>query len=265
MQALDAARVRIDELRAVQVELRREVGPSGDVSHLRIGDDTTPLTAIVERAAALGGIGAAEHTEARSWLDAVADGSATVHPTARELLRASAEIEEAWERAAAAGVEGEPEVIEATRRRDELERQRELLAGLARSGVLGDTAKSEIESAHAAVVASGGRGDDKAARLDAEDAALSRYGFDSLPGLHDRHLDAERRPEGRGQARRGDRRAPAFGAHAGGRPPGCGRATRPPRRSARAHAGGRDGVPGVPPRGSGGTGTGRPCRPCPTS
>jgi hypothetical protein len=177
--ALEAARARIGELRSVRDELVPALGEGGVAAHLRMGDDTSALAALVERAAAVGGISPAVHHDLIEWLGAVSAGTAPVHPEADALVRGSAEIERAWEQAAAAGVEGSAEVRSATAHRDALAAQRELLDGLSRSGMLGDTAKSEIEAAHAAVAAasSHGRGHEEA--VAAEDVALSRYGFDS--------------------------------------------------------------------------------------
>lgn len=180
--ALEVARARIDELRSVHEEIVDALGPSGDASHIRLGDDTELLVDLIDRAAAVGGVGGAEHEELTGWLRAVADGSAPLHPTAESLLRESADIEAVWDRVAAAGVEGDPDVLAATRRHAELVQQHDLLEGLARSGVLGETARSEIESAHVAVIACSGRGDRGGERdrcLAREEVALTRYGFDS--------------------------------------------------------------------------------------
>lgn len=178
--AVDAAVARIEELVAVREALVDELGPSGDAAHLRMGDDVSALVDLVERGAAIGGISAETHPEVLGWLVAVQDSSAPVHPDAEGLIRDSADIERAWEVAAAAGVEGDAEVEAASRRRKALSEQRELLDGLARSGMLGDTAKSEIEAAHVAVTKAHGhhsREHDQA--LAGEDEVLARYGFDS--------------------------------------------------------------------------------------
>jgi hypothetical protein len=176
-EALQVARARVDELRAVRSELAELLGPAADASHLRMGDDTAALSALVDRAAAVGGTTPEAHQDAVTWLAAVTAGTAPVHPTAAALVRDSAEIEAAWEQAASAGVEGDTGVVAATAHRDALAEQRDLLDRLSRSGLLGDTAKSEIEAARTAAQAASGADRDRA--VAAEDEALSRYGFDS--------------------------------------------------------------------------------------
>ncbi len=177
--AAAAAATRIDELTAGRERLAAELGPGGDGSHLRMGHDVAPLVEICERAAAVGALGAEEAQALVSWLDELARSTAPVHPDAQRLIDESAEVEQAWEASAAAGVEGDPEVVAALARRDRLAEIQTLLQGLSRSGLLGDTAKSEIESAHAAVVAGGHHQRDRDAAIEVEDETLSRYGFDS--------------------------------------------------------------------------------------
>jgi hypothetical protein len=176
--AVAAAAARIDEVRHVADRLAAVMGPDGDARHLRNGDDTSEFRAVVERGGSVGAVRPSSLAVSLEWLAHVASGDAPVRSDAATLIRAEADIEHRWQEASSLGVEGAAEVVAARERRDRLSEDRRTLEGLARSGVLGDTARSEIEAAHAAVGRARSAAEVEEARR-AEDLALSRYGFDS--------------------------------------------------------------------------------------
>jgi chaperonin cofactor prefoldin len=175
--AADAATRRLEELREVRTALAAALGPAEDGAVLRIGDDTGALADLVDRAARLGGLPADQHREIRRWLAALADGSAPVSAAARALMDEVQAVETAWQQAAAVGIEGDPTVAALVAERSELGDNHALFQDLASSGMLGQTAKSQIDAAHVAVLQAP-KGQEEAAAA-AELEVLARYGFDS--------------------------------------------------------------------------------------
>ena len=176
-EAAEVADVRLQELRAVREELGRALGPSEDGATLRIGDDTSALRALVERAGGLGGVRSEELGEALAWLERLSASTVDVRPDALGLIAEIENLELAWQQAAQLGIEGDPEVRPLAAERAELDGNHRLLVGLASSGLLGDTAKAEIDAAHVEVLQAGRSQASAAAAKELE--VLARYGFDS--------------------------------------------------------------------------------------
>ncbi|UDY34331.1 hypothetical protein [Dermatobacter hominis] len=175
--AADAATRRLEELQAVRGELAAALGPAEDGAAIRIGSDTTALAALVDRAAGLGGLRADQHVEVQRWLADVAAGSAAVSPGAQALMAEVHAVETAWQQAASAGIEGEPTVAALAAERADIGGNHEVLVALAASGLLGDTAKTQIDAAHIALLQAPKGQQDAAAAAELE--VLARYGFDS--------------------------------------------------------------------------------------
>lgn len=177
LDTADLAAARLEELRATRVELGMALGPSEDGDTLRIGDDTSPLAALVHRAASLGGLRPDDLSGIDAWLTSIRDGTAAVRSDAGALAAEIRDIESAWEHVAALGIEGDPDVAALVAERSDIDENHRLLVGLSESGLLGDTAKSQIDAAHVVVVCAGKA--DEPAALAAEANVLARYGFDS--------------------------------------------------------------------------------------
>ena len=175
--AADVAAGRLEELCGVRAALATELGPGEDGADIRMGDDTGELVALVDRAGALGGLPAQQMDEVRTWLRDVARSQVPVRADAQALLAEVDAVERAWQLVARPGVEGDSEVAALASERADLDTNHQLLRGLAASGMLGDTAKSQIDASHIALLqASKAQEADAAA---AEQAVLARYGFDS--------------------------------------------------------------------------------------
>lgn len=175
--ATEAARLRLEELRSVRAELADALGPSEDGSHLRIGDDTTELATLILRVGALGGLRPGDPGEIEAWLTGLRDGTTPIRADAAALAVEVNDVESAWQQAASLGIEGDPEVVRLAAERADIGENHELLLGLAESGLLGETAKSQIDAAHVAVVQA--VKSDEAAAVEAQAQVLARYGFDS--------------------------------------------------------------------------------------
>jgi hypothetical protein len=177
VDAADAATRRLEELQAVRIELAAALGPAEDGAAIRIGTDTGDLAALVDRAAGLGGLRAEQHDEVQRWLAAITAGSAPISAAAQALIAEVHAVESAWQQAASLGIEGDPAVAALASQRADLGTNHELLVGLSSSGLLGDTAKAQIDAAHVALLQAPKA--QQAAAADAELQVLARYGFDS--------------------------------------------------------------------------------------
>ncbi len=177
IDAAEAATRRLEELQAVRIELAAALGPAEDGAGIRIGADTGPLVALIDRAAGVGGLRAEQHREVQRWLGEVAAGTAAVSPAAQALMAEIHAVESAWQQAASVGIEGDPTVAALAAERNDLGSNHELLLGLQSSGLLGDTARSQIDAAHIALLQAAKS--QQAAAADAEQQVLARYGFDS--------------------------------------------------------------------------------------
>lgn len=175
--AVAAAASRRSELGEVRAEIAELLGPSEDGSTLRNGDDTRGLAAAVERAAALGALRASDRDQIDAWLSALATATAATRPDALAMASEIEEVELAWQQAAGLGVEGDPDVVRLTAERADIAQNHDLLVRLSDSGVLGQTAKSQIDEAHVAVVRAVKGEVDQAVAAEVE--VLARYGFDS--------------------------------------------------------------------------------------
>ena len=175
--AADVAKARLSELRTLHAEVTAALGPAEDGAAIRMGDDLAALADLVLRAAALGAISAEQQAELQQWCAAVTASSAPVRDDAKELIAQVEVLDREWQRVAQLGIEGAPEVARlALEQHDRLTNQ-SLLAGLAESGLLGDTAKSHIDAAHIAVLQASKA--QQAAAASEELSVLGRYGFDS--------------------------------------------------------------------------------------
>lgn len=177
VDAAESATSRLEELRSVREAVGALLGPSEDGSNLRLGDDTDEITALVERAGALGGLRGEDLKRITGWFEALGAGTATVRSDARALASEIEGIETAWEQAAALGIEGDPTVARLAAERTQIGENFDLLVKLSESGMLGDTAKAQIDAAHVGVVRAAKS--DEGAALAAEAVVLARYGFDS--------------------------------------------------------------------------------------
>lgn len=176
----DAAAVstsRLDQLRAVRADLGVALGAREDGADLRIGDDTAGLKALVERAGTLGGLRADQQAEVLRWLADLTAGRAAVSAAAQALIAEVEQIEAEWQTLSRRGIEGDPEVARLVHDEADMESNVSLLDGLAASGLLGDTAKAQINAAHIDVLQAP-KGQVEALTA-AEHAVLARYGFDS--------------------------------------------------------------------------------------
>jgi hypothetical protein len=177
VDAADAATRRLHELHGVREELAAALGPAEDGAAIRMGTDTAALAAIVDRAAGLGGLRADQHVEVQRWLADVTSGTAPVSAAAQALIAEVQAIETAWQQVASAGIEGDPAVAALAAERADIGGNHDVLVGLSASGLLGDTAKTQIDAAHVAVLQAGKGQQDAAVAAELE--VLARYGFDS--------------------------------------------------------------------------------------
>lgn len=175
--AVELAAVRLDELRTIRAELVEALGPDGDGSHLRIGDDTAELIGVVRCLGAVGGLRPDDLGRISGWLEAIRSGTAEVRSDALALAAEVSQFENAWQQAASVGIEGDPEVVRLVAERADIGENHDLLLGLSESGVLGEMAKSQIDAAHVAVVRASKA--DSSTEVAHEAHVLERYGFDS--------------------------------------------------------------------------------------
>lgn len=175
--AAAAATGRLEQLRLVRSELGAALGPAEDAASVRIGDDTEVLKHLVERAGTLGGLRADQQAEALRWLADVTAGRAPISAAAQSLIAEVSQIEGEWQLLSRRGIEGDPDVALLAHEQNDMESNVSLLDGLSASGVLGDTAKSQIDAAHIALLQAAKP--QQEALAVAEHEVLSRYGFDS--------------------------------------------------------------------------------------
>ncbi len=175
--AADVANARLVELRALRAELATVLGPSEDGATIRMGDDLSVMIELVDRAGTLGAISSEQQAELQTWCVAVAASSAPIRDDAKDLIAQVEGLDRAWQRVAQLGIEGAPAVARLVSDQHDLVTNQRLLADLAASGLLGDTAKSHIDAAHIAVLQA--PKSEQAAAVADEQTMLARYGFDS--------------------------------------------------------------------------------------
>lgn len=192
-EELTEKRHQAESLRAVlseQMQLAPEVlhnldPASGSVRSIRMGMDLRPVRHLIERARGCGLLDDQMAGQLDGWLADVERGKAGVDPTVIAMRDEVAELEAAWTTLASVGVEDEHDVVEARSRHEELAGRLGALEELAKSGVLAERARSEIDSAHAERVrleSARGRGGQLDAAVAHESAVTAKYGFGS-------HLD----------------------------------------------------------------------------
>lgn len=175
--AADVANARLVELRDLRDHAANALGPAEDGASIRMGDDVAVLMGLAERAGALGAMSAEQQSALITWLNGVADSSAPVRADALDLITQVEGLDREWQRLSQRGIEGSPDVLRLASEHADLVTNQRVLAGLAESGLLGETAKSQIDSAHIAVLQA--PKSEHSAAVAAEVAALARYGFDS--------------------------------------------------------------------------------------
>lgn len=175
--AAEAAAARGEELAGIRDRLEQLLPVPDGAVHWRLGDHPDELAGLLDRAAELTDPTAGPLGEARRWVEALGAGTAPVHPEARALAEADIELERRWADAASAGIDGDPEVVEAAARLDRVTADVDGLGALSAAGTLGATARREIERAHRAAVNAGDR-DAEAARAE-EARVVTHYGYDS--------------------------------------------------------------------------------------
>lgn len=175
--AAAAATARLEALLGARERIPAVLGPAEDGSALRMGEDVGELRDLVGTIGSLGGLRGGEQAEILRWLDGLTGGTVATSAAALSLIESVRAVEEPWQEAAARGIEGDPEVSRLSSERADLTVNHEMLMKLSQSGVLGDTAKAEIDAAHIAVLQAP-KGSEAAASSE-ELRILERYGFDS--------------------------------------------------------------------------------------
>lgn len=172
---MDTARVELDRAEMV-LAIATERAPSllgvlesngRHVTDMRLGQEPTALLDAVAEAESVCLIGPERASELLGWLAEVGTGSAEPSQRITAMLSEIRHLEQRWEILSARGVEGEPEVIAARERYEEVAIRAANLEQLAGSGLVADRARAEIDAAHESKDPS------------EESRVLEMYGFDS--------------------------------------------------------------------------------------
>lgn len=165
VRSIEHALATTEELAPSVLEALDPTGPL--IVALRLGSGCPELVAVVAEARSAGLLSDEHAASLGQWLAEVATGTAEASQQLAAMLDEVVALEEEWQVLSTSGVEGDPAVVVARERLDEVDERTSNLEELAASGLLAARARSEIDAAH------------EAADVDEERRVLDLYGFDS--------------------------------------------------------------------------------------